>query len=52
MTTRKMLTKMKERPELTRLLKESATAFNAMSDDEQEVMLREQQKSWARQDKD
>jgi hypothetical protein len=52
MTTRRTLQPQKDRPELDRLLKESAATFDAMAPDKQEAMLREQQKSFARQDKD
>lgn len=52
MGTRRTLYGLKERPELTRLLKQSVDAFAAMTPDEQEAELRKQRQSWARQDKD
>lgn len=39
-------------PKLLALLAESMAAWDKMTDDEKEKMLREQQKSWARQDMD
>jgi hypothetical protein len=40
------------RPELDRLLKESAERFKVMSPEEQEKMFQAQRESWARQDMD
>lgn len=43
---------LKTRPELLKALEDSKAAWEKMTDDEKEAMLREQQKSWARQDMD
>lgn len=43
---------LKTRPELLRALQESKDIWANMTDEQQEAMLREQQKSWARQDMD
>ena len=42
----------KTRPELLKALQDSQEAWSKMTADEKEAMLREQQKSWARQDMD
>jgi hypothetical protein len=43
---------LKTRPELLKALQDSKDAWAKMTDDEKEALLREQQKSWARQDMD
>ena len=52
MTARRTIHPPKNRPDLDRLVRESASAFEAMTAERQEALLREQQKSFARQDKD
>lgn len=41
-----------DHPELTRALAETKVAWEKMTDDEKEAMLRKQRESWARQDMD
>jgi hypothetical protein len=43
---------LKTRPELLKAIQQSKETWEKMTDDEKEAMLREQQKSWARQDMD
>lgn len=43
---------LKTRPGLLKALQDSKDAWAKMTDDEKEAMLREQQKSWTRQDMD
>lgn len=43
---------LKTRPDLLKALEDSKATWAQMTDDEKEAMLREQQKSWARQDMD
>ncbi len=43
---------LKTKPAFLKALQESKDAWAKMPDDEKEAMLREQQKSWARQDMD
>ena len=43
---------LKTHPKLLEALERSKDAWEKMTDEEKEAMLREQQKSWARQDMD
>jgi hypothetical protein len=50
--SRRTLYPSKNRPELGRLLNEATAAFEALPPEQQELVLREQQKSFTRQDMD
>lgn len=41
-----------ERPELIKALEEAKAAWEKMTDEEKEAMLRKQRESWTRQDMD